>query len=301
MSQRRAGFFWVLLSATGYAFLPVFTRLIYTTSDLQPTDVALWRFAFATPIIWLIVFLREHWQPAIRPKSPLPIKRLLPMGIFLALAALFAFIGLKYIPASLFVVLFYTYPAMVALISLFLGTRISSIGWVALALTLVGIVLTLPDISGLDRSATLGISIALFNGLVVALYFIVVAQVMKGITAIGRGTAWITTGSLLTLLLTIPFFGLQTPDNPLTWVVLIGLAAFSTVMPMFTAIIGIQLIGAPQASIISAAEPVMSMVLAVLILGEVVLGLQWLGAILIVIAVILLEARPHNKKLTLDI
>ena len=296
LSERRLGFILVLLAAAGYAFLPVFTRLIYTTSDLKPTDIAIWRFAFATPIIWLIVFLREYYQPQKRPNAPLPIRRLLPMGAFYAVAALCAFIGLQYIPASLFVVLFYTYPAMVAVLSLFLGNRLSSVGWMALALTIGGILLTLPNLEGLERTALLGIAIALFNGLVVAVYFIVVARVMKGIASIGRGTAWIMTGTVLSLLLTIPFYGLQIPANPKTWLVLIGLAAISSAMPIFLLNIGIQMIGAPQAAIISSADPVMSMLLAVSILGETVLPLHWVGAILIVVGVMLLEARPSAAR-----
>jgi drug/metabolite transporter (DMT)-like permease len=295
-SERRMGFFWVLLSAAGYAFLPVFTRMIYTMSDLQPTDIAIWRFAFATPIIWLVVFLREQQQPQLRPNSSLPIARLLAMGIFYAVSALLAFIGLSYIAASLFIVLFYTYPAMVAILSMFLGSRLSLVAWIALALTLIGIFLTVPELAGLDRSSTIGIIIALVNGLVVALYFIIISRVMKGIASIGRGTAWVITGTLLSLLLAIPFYGLQVPPNLNTWLVLIALAAISTAMPIFTMNIGIQLIGAPQASIISSAEPVMSMFLAVTLIGETILGLQWLGAAFIVGGVILLEAFPAGRK-----
>ncbi|MDQ7025685.1 MAG: DMT family transporter [Anaerolineae bacterium] len=298
LSERRLGLIWVLMGAAGYAFLPVFTRMIYSMSALEPTDIAIWRFAFATPIIWFVVISRERWQVPKRKASqaPLPIGRLLPMGAFYAVAALCAFVGLRYIQASLFIVLFYTYPAMVAILSLFLGSRLSFVGWIALALTLIGILLTLPNLSGLNRNAILGISIALLNGLVVAVYFIVVARVMKGIASIGRGTAWIITGTLLTLLLAIPFYGLQVPSDPQTWLVLTGLAAISTAMPIFFVNMGIQLIGAPQTAIISAAEPVMSMLLAVTLIGETVLPLHWLGALLIVGGVVLLEARPMGRK-----
>jgi drug/metabolite transporter (DMT)-like permease len=58
---------------------------------------------------------------------------------------------------------------------------------------------------------------------------------------------------------------------------------------------GIQLIGEAQASIISSAEPVMSMLLAVLLLGESVIPIQWLGAGLIVTAVMMLQLRPARK------
>ena len=58
---------------------------------------------------------------------------------------------------------------------------------------------------------------------------------------------------------------------------------------------GIQKIGASQASLISTAEPVMSMVVAMILLGEIILPIQWLGAVFIIAGVILLQVRPQAK------
>jgi drug/metabolite transporter (DMT)-like permease len=295
LSERQLGFLAVFIGGMGYAFLPVFTRMIYSVSDFQPTDIAIWRYIFATPIIWLMIQLRSGFQQKNKNPECLPLKSLLPMGVFYAGAAVSVFVGLQFIPASLFIVLFFTYPAMVAVISAFLGHRLSRNGWIALALTILGIAFTLPDFSGLERGAIIGISIALFNGLVVAVYFILIARVTRNINDMARTTAWVITGSLITLLFFIPFFGLKIPQTPQMWLILVGIASISTAMPIFGINTGIRLIGAPHAAIVSATEPVMSIILAVLILGEVVIATQWVGAALIVSAVIVLEIRPRRK------
>lgn len=294
MPKREIGFVWLLLSAAGYAFLPIFARSIYIHSDLQPTDIALWRFIFATPLIWLFIFLREQMSAdrgSVR-QANYPVLRMMSLGILYAGAALSAFAGLELIPASIYVVLFFTYPAMVALISLLLGTRLPLSAWIALVMTLVGIVLTVPEVGSLQEGSIAGVFIALLNALFVAVYFTLVGRFTRGSSSVGRGSAYVITGTLIVLLLASPVLGLNMPPNLTTWLLLIGLASVSTTMPIFLAMIGIRLVGAARAAIITTIEPVLAMVLAMILLGEVVLGVQWLGAAFIIGGVLLLEVRP---------
>lgn len=291
LTNRRLGLLMIFIAATGYAFLPVFTRTLYAVSDLQPTDIALWRFAFATPAIWLIIHLR-----GATPDANLPRNKLLALGIVYSAATLTGFFGLQRIEASLYVVLFYTYPAMVTLIAFATGTRLTLVAWLALVLTLIGVVLTVPDFNLGGETDLVGVGFALVNAVVVAVYFVLVGKLMRGTTSVARGSAWVITGTLLVLLLTIPFFGLQLPPTPQAWLLLLGLGTVSTALPIFAMNTGIQKVGAAKASIISAVEPVEAMLLAVLLLGEVVLPVQWVGAGFIVAAVILLEWRPKRRK-----
>ena len=57
----------------------------------------------------------------------------------------------------------------------------------------------------------------------------------------------------------------------------------------------VQRIGAAQASLVSTVEPIMSMVISMLILGEMIFALHWLGAVLIVGSVIALQLRPRTR------
>ncbi len=293
MTNQQKGLLLMFGSASGFAFLPTITRYIYAVSELNPTDIAIWRFTMACIIIWSLFYVTQPKEPKA---SPIPLWQMGVLGVLYALSALSAFFALQYISASLFVVLFYTYPAMVAILSLLIGIRLSVWAWVALVLTLVGIVFTVPDLSLLTADSALGIVIALANALFVALYFIISARFLSGVSSMLRSTSWVMGITWIVLLFSIPLFGIQAPSNIATILSLIALSIVCTVIPIFCMNAAIQTIGAARASIIGSVEPVVAMLLAVFLLGEQVLPLQWIGAGLIVFAVVLLEASPKKDK-----
>jgi len=294
-NDQRAGLFWILLSATGYAFMPTLVKTVYANSTFEPMDVALWRFIFAVPMIWILVTARQRTKSA-KQKERIPVLKVMLLGFIFAFAALTAFFGLERLPASTYVVLFYTYPAMVVILSFFLGEPIRRLAWIALVMALVGVALTVPDFSTEGAGDIIGVGFAIANAGVVALYYIVSKRVMSGLDDVFRGTAILMIGTLLTLCVLIPIRGMQIPQNPTTWLSMMAIAAFCTVMPVFGVNLGIQKIGASQASLVSTAEPVLSMVVAMILLGEVILPIQWGGAVLIISSVILLQLRPQKNK-----
>lgn len=290
--EQRVGLFYTWLAMTGYAVLPVLVKQIQALGML-PLDIAIWRFVFAVPSFWLVIYARRMPTPA----RPLPRLHLLGLGVLLAGAAITAFFGLERVPASTYIFLFYTYPAMVALLSLLFGERLPLQGWVALALTLTGIALTAPDFAaGLASESLPGVVLALLNALLVAVYFIFNSRVLRGHTALAQGSAWAITGALLVMLAIMPFNGLALPAQPETWGLLLLLALFCTVMPVFALTIGIQKLGASRSAIISTVEPIMTLVLAAAILGERMQPVQLVGGALIIASVVLLQMRPVHRR-----
>lgn len=289
----RKGVLFVLLSAVGYALLPTFVKQIQTMG-MTPMDIATWRFTFAVPVLWLLVVVRR--RPA--PVNLLPRTRLLGLGVLMAAAALTAFFGLERLPASTMVVLFYTYPTMVALISLFLGERLSMRAWLALGLTLIGIALTVPDFGeGLGENNLIGVAFAFLNALVVAVYFVLNSRILKGHTAMLRASAWLVTGSFMTMLLVSLFRReLVMPAQPTLLLYLLALATISTVMPIFCMTLGIQALGASRAAIIGTVEPVLTVTIAALVLGERMEPIQLVGGLFILASVILLQVRLNFKR-----
>lgn len=297
MTNRQIGFLAITFSISGYALLPIMTRTLYQISSLEPTDIAIWRFIFATPAIWLVIQLRENFggkKPASTDK-PFQIVKMMALGLLYTGAALSAFFGLQYIPAGLYSALFYTYPVIVAFISLFLGQTLHLKTWLAIGLTLMGMFLVIPDLSIAGENTVLGLLIAILNAVFVAIYFVIISHEMPKVSSVSRGAAYIITGTLGFLLLLIPFFGLQFPENPTTWLLLLALATWSTAMPIFVVNIAIQHLGVTRTSIISTAEPIVTMTLGLFLLNEAVLPMQWLGVALIVSGVIILELRSKKK------
>ena len=316
--NQRDGLLLVLASVTGYAMLPVFIKALQV-AGLNSLDIATWRFALAVPLFWLMV--RALRMPA--GDKPLPHWRLIAMGTLLALAAVATFWGFERIPAGTFVVLFYTYPAMVAVLSALMGERLPLAGWGALVLTSVGIVLTVPDFGqGIGNDNLVGVLLAFVTALIVAIYFILNGRVLKGHTALGVASAWTTTGALLFLLVLIPFRAAQIPGNfwdhlgeiafamPLLaahhpqgtelWLRMLGIATISTVLGGFFLTIGIQKVGAARASIIGTVEPILTLIFARVFLGEEMLPVQLIGGAFIVASVLVLQLGSRVKVTALE-
>lgn len=294
LQHSRSGALYIFLSVIGYSLLPIWVKHIQA-SGMAPIDIATWRFLFAAPVLWLIIYARR--MPT--PDKPLPRLRLMGMGMLLGLAALLAFIGLQLMPAGILVVLFYTYPAMVAALSALLGEQLSARAWWALGLTIVGVLLTVPDLfTTLRHGGNLpGVAVVLLNALVVAVYFIVSSRLLRGHSAIAHASAWTITGALVGLLVLIPSRTVEPAPTPTTWVLLLLLATTSTVFPIFFLNAGIQKVGAARAAILGTVEPILTVILATLLLGERMQPIQLVGGAFILFSIILLQAqrlsRPH--------
>ncbi|MFN8451077.1 MAG: DMT family transporter [Anaerolineae bacterium] len=300
--NQRDGIFLIALSVIGYSFLPVFTKNLYARG-VAPIDIAFWRFFLTVPTYWLIVLARGR-RPLLSAARTLPRVRVMAMGTLLGIAALAAFFGLQYIPAGTFSVLFYSYPALVALIEAVLGERLSLQAWIALGLTLVGVVLTAPDFSaGFSGNNLPGILWALCDALVVAVYIIASSRLLRGYPDMVRAGAWTVTGALVVLSGLALLHGLSIPQGT-AWLYLLALTLISTVMPVFGLNAGIQKLGSTRAAIVATFEPVLTALLALIFLGEVMLPIRWLGGAVIVVSVMLLQVRrapqPEQPALASD-
>ena len=293
-TRERAGIIWALLAACGFSLTPSMVKLVYANSALQPMDLSIWRFIFATPLMWALVLLSRRASKR-KLKSDAPMRFMLLIGLLLSVAVLMSMSALERLPGSTYIVLFYSYPAMVVLLSRLLGERIGWRAWLALALALTGVFLTVPDFNaggGLDQ---MGLLFVLVNAGVVAVYYLLTKRALAGVVDVSGSSAWMMAGTLMALALLIPLRGLQVPPNALTLAMLLGIATLGTVLPVFGINMAIQRIGAAQTSLVSTVEPPLAMIIAMFVLGELILSQQWLGAALIIGSVIVLQLRPRNR------
>jgi drug/metabolite transporter (DMT)-like permease len=284
--SQRLGFILILLTVTGYSFFAIWARQL-TAAGMQPLDIATWRFLIAVPLLWLLVRLRRAPESA----RPLPRLALLAGGPLLTIAALAGFTGLTLIPASVYILLYYSYPAIVALIAVVRGERLSMISWLALGLTLAGVALTMPDLrEGLQQSGNVGgFVLAMINALAVALYFVFSNRVLRDHTDMPRASLWSLTGALIPLLVIGLLRPAPAPPTSGAWLSMFALVIISTIIPVVTLNAGIQKLGAVRASIMSTLEPILTLILAVIVLGDRLTLIQLIGGALILASVIMVQ------------
>lgn len=276
----------MLASASAYSLFTIFGKNVL--EELGTLDVLFWRFAIAVPVAWLFIMIR-HWRGGPHPLS-VAWKPRFWAGVIFGAVAWLAFAGLDNLPAALYIVIIYTYPAMVAVGSRLLGKPMPSQVWLAVGITLLGIAFTVPEVvSGAGGATLLGLVFTLGNALLYAGYVLFSERLVTG-SGGGDGlvaSAWSLSGSLaFALVVTVVSWPVEVPNTFKGISSMIGLGVISTVVASMAFFLGVARLGPAPAALIASTEPVLTLIWIVLILGESLVPIQLLGASLVIIGVI---------------
>ncbi len=274
-SHEIKGSLFIFFSAFMYATLPILGKLAFQTG-LTPSAILLLRYLFS--LLLLSVYIKLIKNKKVLTLSPLVITQ----GIFFTLGSLFYFYSLKYLAAGIASVIFFTYPVIVACLAVpIYKEKLAPRLICALSLALGGIFL----ISGIGREIG-GISltgvILVLCGCVCYAFFGLIGQK----TVANADPISITATLSLVALIIIAFFSNHDLVflYHLSWKqVLIGLtmAVANTLLAVLFFLKGVQEIGASRATLISTAEPPLSILLAFIVLGETLTLWQLFGSVLV--------------------
>ncbi|HTE65384.1 MAG TPA: DMT family transporter [Candidatus Binatia bacterium] len=293
----------ILLAATCFGTLG---PIAHAADEAGVSSLALvtWRAALGAACMLLLIALR-----VAAGQSPVSRLRELPARDrwFVASAAvanaalnLAMFIAFLRIGIALALLVFYTYPAWVALAStLWFGERLDRPRWAALGLALLGMVLVVAGAGQLGGLDSLGIVLAFGAGLAQAFYVMAARHGFARVPVVQA--AGLTMGGAAAIYVVIALLIGQLPTlaQPLAsaaalWPVLVA-GVVGAGLATYCFITGIRLLGAPRAAILSTFEPVVGVVLAAVLLAEQPTPLQLVGGALIIVAGIVLQLRPRAE------
>ncbi len=292
-----AGVLLCLASAAAFGAMGVVGKLAYDEGATVGTLLAT-RFVLAAALFWLILLCAGR----IGDLRALPRRDL---GIAVGLGAIgyssqagFAFAALERLDASIFSLLLYTFPVFVTVAAIALGReRATHRTTAALALASTGLVLVLAEAAA-GALDPLGTVLALTAALIYSAYILSSEGVAVRVEPIVLSTL-LCTGAATTLTLA----GLASGDLDLGGVTpagfgwLSGLALVSTVGAITLFFAGLRRVGPTAASILSTAEPVVTVALAFLVFGESLGPAQLAGGALVLLAVLTIRA-PARFALT---
>jgi drug/metabolite transporter (DMT)-like permease len=133
----------------------------------------------------------------------------------------------------------------------------------------------------------MGILLALSAALIYAVYIMVGSVVMQKVSAIQSSTViFASAGAVFGMLIAIR--GPSWPTTQAGWLSVLAIALIATVIPVATFLAGLKRIGPTDASMLSTFEPVVTILLAALLLGESLQPATLLGGGLILAAVLLI-------------
>jgi drug/metabolite transporter (DMT)-like permease len=226
--------------------------------------------------------LRVRWRD-------LPFFALMGFVTVTLVFTLYAY-AITLVGVSVAAVLQYTAPAFVTVIAWRVyGEPLTRHKLLALALALSGVVLIARLYAPGDAQFNLlGIVCGLATGVSFALYSILNKRAVRRYNAWTVTTYNLTCGIIVLSLFLLPTTVREMSAAPQTWIYVVGMAIFATVLPHGIYVSGLAHIPASNASIMSTWEPATATILAFIILGETLDGLQLLGAAAILLGVVLL-------------
>jgi drug/metabolite transporter (DMT)-like permease len=284
MHEKNYGAWFIVASAAGFATLGILIKYAFAGGANISTILA-GRFLIAA--LLLLLFLKLRGIPfAVRRKTA---GQLILMGAvgYGGMSMLYAN-SIHYLPASVTGMLLYTYPALVTLLAVLVGDELFNVQkGVALVICSVGLVLLLgASFQGVRLEGVLSV---LGAAVIYSCYIVIGNRILQNIDPLVTSLYVCASAGLTFLLYGVVCGEFLLTMSPAGWLSILGIAVFPTLFGVIGFFAGLRLIGATNASIISMLEPLMTVLLSALLLGERITPLQGLGGAVLLLGAIILQ------------
>ncbi len=202
--------------------------------------------------------------------------------------------AVEFVPVGLAVLLFFTYPPMIAVLNIVvLRERLSLPSLIAVAIAFLGLALMLGV--SLEVADLRGIALALGAGMAAAWNAVWLVRRMQDYDAMVVTTHMALVAAVVLLALCLSFGTIAWPINATGWG---GLSAVvllqATSVPLY--FLGLSYIGAMRSAMFTNAQPLISISAAYLLFGEVMTPVQLLGGALVLGGIWLMQisGRRHS-------
>ena len=290
-ANRIKGYIFVIASAVIFGSMPLMSSFLYA-DGMNAISLVFLRNLMALPVLGVLALLT---QKTLR----VPVKALPSMGLIgvlgCCLTPLLLCGSYTRIASGTSTVFHFIYPAVVVLLGvIFLRERVRAGNLLCALICLVGICLFYTPGTALDP---VGSVMALSSGVTYAIYILLLPRFryhritgflfsfyVIGISTLIMGAVCLLSGQL------------ALPGSWMGWGLCLVFALTVTVGAVVLFQQGTFLIGAQHASILSTLEPITSIFLGVLVLGEPIGVLTIVGACLVILASILIAVFDGRKR-----
>jgi drug/metabolite transporter (DMT)-like permease len=297
MSQNNVlkGVFLVALGATTYGMLATFVKMAYsegyTTAEVTTSQ-------FVLGIIGILIinaFQKVKNKEKVVKATSKNIFHLMLAGTSLGMTSLFYYLAVKFIPVSIGIVLLMQTVWMGVLLEMILEKKLPSKQKVfAVFIVLIGTVLATNIIHNDIVLDWRGIVWGVLAAASFTTTMFTANRVATGISSAQRSLYMLLGGAVIVFI--FAFFTQVTPFNLaifLKWGIVLSL--FGTIIPPLLMNLGFPLTGIGLGSIVSALELPVSVMMAYVLLNEKVILTQWIGIVLIILAIIIMNVNFKRK------
>lgn len=286
MNPKVKGYILAAIAAATYGMNPLFALPLYA-DGMDPISVLFLRYIIAIPILAIMLWWRGH-SFKIQKKDLTPLAL---FGILFALSSITLFNSYNYMDAGIASTILFVYPIMVALImAIFFKEKLSLQTSLCIAMALVGIALLYIGKDNVTLSLT-GTLLALASALSYAIYIVGINKTrIKDMPTIKVTLYVLLFGWFAWAIVALTRGSLATPSQWYIWINILMLSILPTIVSLTCTTIAIKHIGSTPTAILGALEPVTAVFFGVLIFNEQLSGKDYIGLVLIIIAVTLVVA-----------
>ena len=250
--------------------------------------------------VFLVCLLLAVWLSGARVSIKRnELYRCLALGVLLCAEMYLLLASVLFIPAALAILVFYTYPIMIALWTWRTGRHhFSYFGLGVMALAFIGLIIALTgsDTLLVGWDGRNGIALALIGAICLAAILLLSERVLEKQPAKIMMLYMLLSATAVIGFVSLFIAELTWPASFPGWLALCGSSALYVVatLLLFKAV---DLVGSLQTAIIDNTSPVWAMILGVIVLGQWLTTQQVIGASVAVAAVMLLQwiARPKTQ------
>jgi drug/metabolite transporter (DMT)-like permease len=292
------GVFLVGLGATSYGMLATFVKMAYE-ENYSTAEVTVAQFVLGIlGILSINAFQKNRKGNTVVKASRKNIFQLMLAGTSLGLTSVFYYLTVKYIPVSIAIVLLMQTVWMGVLLEMMLDKkRPSTQKIISVFIVLIGTVLATNLLQTEIQLDWRGIGLGLLAAASFTTTMFTANRVAVGISSAQRSLYMLLGGAVIVFA-----FAMVTQSTPFNFNIFmkwgIILALFGTIIPPMLMNAGFPLTGIGLGSIVSALELPVSVLMAYFLLNETVNTLQWFGITLILVAIILMNAKPKKESLS---
>ena len=287
--RQRLGIALGLIAATGLGLAVAISRLAYEGGTNGLTIASTRGSVLFLGIAAFCLLSGRNWR--LGPRDLLPC-----MGLGLLAAMMFYgnVAAVQYISVGLTALLFFTFPPIIAVISIvFVREPVGFGRLLSIAIAFAGLALML----GVSADAVdwRGVVLALCAALAAAWHSVWLARRMGhlDIFVVTFHMTWVAAAALLGISLAVG--GIHWPTLSVGWLGLIGVVALQALtVPCF--FVAIPIIGAVKSGMIGNLQPLVSILAAYLLYGEVLSPLQWLGGGMVLTGVWLMQWSDRRRR-----
>ncbi len=254
-NEKIKGIFYITIASIAFGVMPILAKLAYK-GGANPISTLALRFTFASIILYIYI-KNKNLSLKLNKEQ---IKLILFLGVVgYSMTSILLFLAYNYIDVGIAGMILHTYPLMVMILSIVIyKEKFKMKKFLYLIITTIGVFIMLDVNVG---------NVNNINSFVITFYISIISAV------VGSGTGVITSSFNST----INFYGI---------ISILLIAFISTVVALMAFLRGVKLIGPTNSAIFGALEPIVSLVLGVIVLGEAISIKIIIGSVIIILAMI---------------